>query len=293
MHVDFKLANDKMTEVKMNLKDETRRILHTHGIIPRKRLGQSFLVDKDALRRIVSYASLNERDTVLEIGAGTGSLTELLAEKAGKVVAIEVDPRLVQVLREKLKDRSNADLIEGDILELETRGFNKVVSAPPYSISSPILFWLFKAKYELAVMAFQEEFSRRLAAQVGSGDYGRLTVAMYYCSDVELLDIILKDCFFPPPKVDSRIIRLTPKKPPFKVDDEGFFFEVVRVVFTQKNKKVRNAILPLLYKYKIPKIEAVQLADTLPFHARRPRELAPEEIGLLANEVAKVLPRKS
>lgn len=282
-----------MTEAKMSLKDETKRILRTHGITPRKRLGQSFLVNENALRRIVSYASLGERDTVLEIGAGTGSLTELLAEKAGKVVAVEVDPRLVHVLRERLKDRTNVDLIEGDILELEARGFNKVVSAPPYSISSLILFWLFEAKYELAVMAFQKEFARRLAAQVGSGDYGRLTVATYCRADVELLDVVSKDCFFPPPKVDSRIVRLSPKKPPFRINDEGFFSEVVRTIFTQRNKKLRNAILPLLSQRKIPKAEALRLADALPFHARRPRELAPEEIGLLADEAAKVLPREN
>jgi 16S rRNA (adenine1518-N6/adenine1519-N6)-dimethyltransferase len=131
-----------------------------------------------------------------------------------------------------------------------------------------------------------------LAAQVGSSEYGRLTVTTYYHSEVELLDIITKDQFWPSPNVDSRVVRLKPKKPPFQIDDEGFFFEVVRVIFTQKNKKLRNAVLPLIGKYGVPKTEALRLADTFPFHARRPRELAPEEIGLVANEAAKILPRK-
>lgn len=174
----------------MNLEDETRRILRSHGIVPRKRLGQSFLVDRVSLQRIVSYASLNKKDTVLEIGAGLGSLTEHLAEKAGKVIAIEVDPRLMQILREMMRNRVNVALIEGDVLKLSIQGFEKVVSTPPYSISSPILFWLLETKYELAVLSFQEEFAKRLAAQVGSSEYGRLTVTTYYHSEVELLDII-------------------------------------------------------------------------------------------------------
>ncbi len=276
----------------MNLEDETRRILRTRGILPRKRLGQSFLVDEGALQKIVSHASLSRRDTVLEIGAGTGSLTELLAEKAGKVIAVEVDPRLIRILKNKFGNRANVALIEGDILKLKVQGFNKVVSTPPYSISSPILFWILETKFELAVLAFQEEFARRLAAQAGSSDYGRLTVAVYYRSEVELLDEISKDCFWPPPEVDSRIVRLKPRKPPFRVDDEGFFFEVVRVIFQQRNKKLRNAVLPLIGKYGKKKTEALKMADALPFHTRRPRELAPEEIGLVANETAKILPQK-
>jgi len=276
----------------MNLEDETRRILRAHGILPRKRLGQSFLVDRDALQKMVLHASLNKKDAVLEIGAGLGALTERLAEKAGKVIAVEVDPRLMQVLRERMRSRVNVALIEGDVLKLSIQGFEKVVSTPPYSISSPILFWLLETKYELAVLSFQEEFAERLAAQVGSSDYGRLTVTTYYRSEVELLDVITKDSFWPSPNVDSRVVRLKPKKPPFQIDDEGFFSEVVRVIFTQKNKKLRNAVLPLIGKYGVPKTEALRLADTFPFHTRRPRELAPEEIGLVANEAAKILPRK-
>jgi 16S rRNA (adenine1518-N6/adenine1519-N6)-dimethyltransferase len=281
-----------MTETTMNLKDETRRILQAHAIRPRKRLGQSFLTDGDALQRMVFHADINKNDTVLEIGAGLGFLTELLAETAGKVTAVEVDSRLIQILRERLRNYTNVALVEGDILTLNFRGFGKVVSTPPYSISSPILFWLLERKYELAVLAFQEEFAKRLAAQAGSGDYGRLTVAVYCRAEVEFLDLIPKDRFWPSPNVDSRIVRLKPKRPPFIVDDEGFFSEVVRVIFAQKNKKLRNALVPLLSKSGVPKAEALGLADTLPFHSRRPRELAPEEIGLVANEAAKMLRRR-
>jgi 16S rRNA (adenine1518-N6/adenine1519-N6)-dimethyltransferase len=276
----------------MNLKDETKSILRVHGIVPRKRLGQSFLINRDTLQKMVFYASLGKKDTVLEIGAGLGFLTELLAEKAGKVVSIELDSRLIQVLKERLRDHINVVLVEGDVLRLDIQDFDKVVSTPPYSISSPILFWLLEKKYELAVLAFQEEFAKRLAAPVGSGDYGRLTVSTYCRAEVELLDPIPKDRFWPSPDVDSRIIRLKPKRPPFPIDDEGFFAEVLRIIFAQKNKKLRNAITPLLSKSGVSKTEAIRLADTLPFHSRRPRELAPEEISLVANETAKILQQK-
>jgi len=276
----------------MNLQEETRRILRINKIVPRKRLGQSFLIDTEVMKGMVFCASLNKKDVILEIGAGLGFLTEQLAEKAGKVIAVEVDSRLIWILKERLRNRANVALVEGDILKLNVQGFQKVVSTPPYSISSPLLFWLLERKFELAVLAFQEEFAQRLVAQVGSGDYGRLTVAVYCCAEVELLNLIPKDRFWPSPDVDSRIVRLKPKKPPFKIDDEAFFYEVVRVIFAQKNKKLRNAVMPLLGKFGIPKTEALRMADALPFHNRRPRELAPEEIGLLANEAAKMLKKK-
>lgn len=272
----------------MNLQEETRRILRINRIVPRKRLGQSFLVDAEAMKEMISYAYLSKKDAVLEIGAGLGFLTEQLAEKAGRVIAVEVDSRLARVLRERLRNRANVSLVEGDILKLNLQEFQKVVSTPPYSISSPLLFWLLERKFELAVLAFQEEFAQRLVAQVGSGDYGRLTVAVYCRAEVELLDLIPKERFWPSPDVDSRIVRLKPKKPPFRIDDEDFFYEVVRVIFAQKNKKLRNAAVPLLGKLGVPKTEVLRMADALPFHNRRPRELAPEEIGLLANEAAKL-----
>jgi len=276
----------------MNLQEETRRILRINRIVPRKRLGQSFLVDAEAMKEMISYAYLSKKDAVLEIGAGLGFLTEQLAEKAGRVIAVEVDSRLARVLRERLRNRANVSLVEGDILKLNLQEFQKVVSTSPYSISSPLLFWLLERKFELAVLAFQEEFAQRLVAQVGSGDYGRLTVAVYCRAEVELLDLIPKDRFWPSPDVDSRIVRLKPKKPPFRIDDEDFFYEVVRVIFAQKNKKLRNAAVPLLGKLGVPKTEVLRMADALPFHNRRPRELAPEEIGLLANEAAKLFKQK-
>jgi 16S rRNA (adenine1518-N6/adenine1519-N6)-dimethyltransferase len=275
----------------MNLKRETRGILLAHGVTPSKRLGQSFLVDEGILQKIVSYASLSREDTVLEVGSGLGFLTERLAGFAGRVVAVELDLRLMSVLKARLSSCRNVSLMHGDILKLKVPSFDKVVSTPPYSISSPLLFWLFEKEIKLAVLAFQEEFANRLAASVGSKEYGRLTVATYYRAEVELLDRIQKELFWPSPNVDSRIVRLKPRKPPFSVDDETFFFETVNAIFTQRNKKLRNAVMPLFGRYRMPKTEALRLADSLPFHSRRPRELSPEEISLVAQEAAEMLRR--
>jgi len=273
----------------MSLLDEAKRLLRYYKIIPKKRLGQNFLVDEESLRKIVSYARISERDTVLEVGAGLGFLTERLAENAERVIAVEIDERLVKALKRRLKRFGNVTILHGDILKITVPHFNKVVSTPPYSISSPLQFWLLNKPFEEAVLSFQEEFAKRLTASVGSKDYGRLTVTTYYRADAEILDIIPKESFWPPPKVDSLIVRLKPRYPPFRVEEEKIFLEVVRVIFTQKNKKLRNAIVPFFSRFRLSRKEAMKLADRLPFHDRRPRELCPEEIGLIANEVSKEL----
>lgn len=237
------------------------------------------------LRKMVSHASLGEGDTVLEVGAGLGFLTERLAEKAKQVIAVEIDPKMLRVLEDRLSSYDNVSVLHGDIMKLVVPSFDKAVSTPPYSISSPLLFWLLDRSFKQAVLAFQEEFARRLAASEGSEDYGRLTVATYYRAEVELLDHIPRESFWPPPRVDSMVVRLTPREPPFSVKDEEVFFEIVRAIFTQKNKKLRNAIMPFFSSYRMPKRRSLEISDALPFHNKRPRELSPEQIGKVSNEI--------
>ncbi|MFQ6064499.1 MAG: 16S rRNA (adenine(1518)-N(6)/adenine(1519)-N(6))-dimethyltransferase RsmA [Candidatus Bathyarchaeia archaeon] len=270
----------------MALLQKTKHLLRRYGLRPKKRLGQNFAIDSAFLQKMISYASLGKEDIVLEVGAGLGFLTKLLCRKCEKVLAIEVDAGLIKALREELKGFDNAVLIEGDILNVSVPSFNKVVSTPPYSISSPLLFWLLERDFECAVLTFQEELAERLVAQVGSKDYCRLTVNTYYRAEAELLDRVSKEMFYPQPEVDSRIVRLKPREPPFSVKDETVFFELVRTLFTQRNKKMRNAIVPLLRKRGMEGKEARRLADLLPFHDRRVKRLAPEDFGFLANEIA-------
>lgn len=268
-----------------DLKNETLRTLARHRIFPKKRLGQNFLIDQSAFQTMINYADVSKDDVILEVGTGLGFLTQLLSSKCKRVVTVEVDTKLTTILREQLRGLDNVELIEGDVLTADIPVFDKVVSTPPYSISSPLLFWLFGRPFKLAVLAFQEEFAKRLAAQVGSKDYSRLTVATYYRADVELLDVISRDRFYPSPDVNSIIVRLKPKPPPFKVKDERMFFRLVQTVFTQRNKKLRNAIMPFLTARRMSKEQAQKLADSLTFYDKRVRELAPEDFGALTYEI--------
>jgi 16S rRNA (adenine1518-N6/adenine1519-N6)-dimethyltransferase len=228
---------------------------------------------------------LSKDDVVLEVGAGFGFLTEILSGKCKKVIAVEVDVQLVSFLRKHFHSLQNVDLIEGDILKVSIPEFNKVVAAPPYSISSPLLFRLLERKFDSAFMIFQKEFAERLAASVGSKDYGRLTVTIYYRADVELLDYVPKNMFYPSPDVDSMMVYLKPRAPPFHVDDEGTFFELVRTMFTQRNKKVRNALIPFLRRRELARKKALELADSIVYSTKKVRELAPEDFSILTNEL--------
>lgn len=269
-----------------NLLRRAKKLLRLYNFYPKKRLGQNFTVNSEILHHLVSHACLTKNDIVLEIGAGFGFLTQLLALKAKKVVAIEIDPSLVTFLKEHLQNFDNVELIEGDFLEVSVPKFNKVVAAPPYSISSPLLFRLLKNKFDSAFLILQKEFAERLAASVGTKDYGRLTVSIYYRATVELLEPVPRTMFYPPPNVDSMILCLTPRRhPPFFVEDESFFFDLVRVLFTQRNKKVRNSVVPFLRQHEMSRSEVTIFADSLTHSQKRVRELTPEDFGFLANEI--------
>jgi len=269
----------------MSLYKETRSLLQWYRISPKKRLGQNFVIENSLLQSLIAYGNIDKEDTVLEVGAGLGFLTRLLSLKCRRVIAVEIDSKLATVSRENLSKLPNIELIEGDVLTAKIPSFDKMISTPPYSISSPLLFWLLTKAFQLAVLAFQEEFARRLEADVGSKDYSRLTVTTYYRADIELLDHIPKNSFYPSPDVDSMIVRIKPKPAPFKVKDEKAFFELVQTVFNQRNKKLRNAIPPLLIKRGLDKQKAQMVADRLTFHDKRVRELAPEDFGALTNEI--------
>ena len=270
----------------MSLFEEAKHLIHLYKFSPKKGLGQNFAVDMAILRKMISYSSLGKEDVVLEIGAGLGFLTRLLCEECKRVIAIEIDPRLVEILRSQLRSLENVDLIEGDALRIDTPLFNKVVSTPPYSISSSMLFWLLRKRFSCAVLTFQREFARRLTAHVGDKDYGRLTVSAYYRADVELLTDISRKAFYPSPDVESTIVRLKPRSPPFHVKNEPLFFSLLRALFTQPNKKVRNAIIPFLQNLGIERHDALSRVESLFVHNRRVRQLTPEDFGELANEFA-------
>lgn len=272
----------------MDLLKKTVNLLRFYNILPKKSLGQNFVVTSDLLQKMISHASINREDVVLEIGAGLGFLTSLLAHKCKGVIAVELDNKLNTILKNKIRCFPNVNLIEGDILRVSVPYFNKVVSTPPYSISAPILFWLLERKFDCAVLTFQKEFTDRLVASIGSKEYGRMTVSIYYFAEVELLDNAPKNMFYPIPDVDSMVVRLKPRKPPFFVKDRETFFELLQTLFTQRNRKIRNAIIPFLRRKGMKRRKVKDLVDSLPFHDKRVRKLAPEDFGFLSNEIAQI-----
>jgi 16S rRNA (adenine1518-N6/adenine1519-N6)-dimethyltransferase len=264
---------------------ETKRLLRTFRIVPNRLLGQNFMVNTSLFPKLSDYASLSKADVVLDAGAGFGFLTRFLANKCKGVLAVEKDPHVAEVLREQLKGLVNVTIIEGDVLKATIPSFSKVVSIPPYQVSSRLLLWLFDRSFECAVLLLQKEFTSRLVAAVGSEDYGWLTVAACYRAEVQLLDTVPNFMFYPQPEVDSLIVRLKPwKMAPFEVKDEAFFRRMVRWLFTQRNKKLGNAVVSFIKNtFKVAKEEAEKVACTIPFREKRARELPPEAFGELAN----------
>ena len=245
------------------------------------KLGQNFLINKKIAEKEIEYASINMQDTVLEIGPGQGILTYFLASKAKKVIAVEIDKKLVEKLKKTLPE--NVELINSDILKIDLKNlpkFNKVVSNLPFQISSPFTFKLLKYDFELAILIYQKEFADRMVAKPKTSSYSRLSVNVYYYANCEILDVVSKSCFRPQPKVDSRMIKLIPRmNPAFNVDDENFFFDLTKNLFNFRRKKI-GTIINYLYLFE---------CKDIPFIEKRVEELTPEQIGNLSNYLYKIL----
>ena len=209
---------------------------------PLRRLGQNFLVDRTARDLIVNSSDLQRSDVVLEVGPGKGFLTEALLALAGKVIAIEKDPRLVIILRNKYGRNRKLRIIQGDVLKVKIPRFNKVVCTPPYYISSRLVLLLVSKRFRCAVLTLQKEFAERLAAKPGSPDYGRISVMVQHKSSVEVVGTIQRGSFKPAPKVDSAVVVIRREKPKVPVRSERIFSELVRFMFTQRRKKAKKVL---------------------------------------------------
>jgi 16S rRNA (adenine1518-N6/adenine1519-N6)-dimethyltransferase len=235
--------------------------------------------------RIVAAADLGPGDIVLEIGAGVGNLTERLARKAKKVIVIELDPALVRVLHDRFDEAENIEIIAGDALKVDFPEFDKVVSNLPYSISSEITFKLLRHKFELGILMYQYEFAARMVSLPNCKDYSRLTVDTCYFTDASILMKVPKSAFQPAPEVDSAVVKLVPRPAPFEVKDQAFFMDFVAAVFSQRRKKLRNAILNTNHMLKIPSIKEVIVRLPEDMMSKRAENLAPEELAQIANQI--------
>lgn len=281
-----------MTE---DLRFKVKRALIHAGKNPRKGLSQHFLVNEGILEKQVHFAKLSQSDVVLEIGGGTGLLTEKLAENAGMVHCIEYDEQLASYLRWKFKQTGQVKVIEGDALEVAFPQTNKVVANLPYHISSPITFKLLDVGFELAILMYQYEFALRMIAEPGTDDYSRLSVNIQYLAEVEILEEVSRHDFFPMPRVDSAIVKLVPKKEELPVPKEHYE-AVTRLLFNTKNKLVGSTIYES-FKRNIPRKQRAdfreELDQRLVSYDKRIRELSIEELVKITKELIDLLQEKN
>lgn len=266
---------------------EIRDSLREAGISPRKILSQNFLVNSHILERQIDYAAISENDSVLEIGGGTGVLTERLARKAAHVFCIEFDKMLASYLRKKFKSNENVTIIEGDVLKLDLPQVNKIVANLPYHISSPITFKLLETKFEVAILMYQLEFAKRMIAQPKTEDYSRLSANLQYQADVKIVEKISKGNFYPPPKVDSAIVEIKLRAEELPVDPKLYGI-ITRILFNTKNKLV-STVFYSYFKKSLEKDQRIhfkkKMDDALSLAKMRVRELSIEDIVVITNEL--------
>jgi len=230
---------------KISLAKETKRILQENDIKLNKNLGQNYLIDDFKRKKIINYGNLTKEDTVLEIGPGIGTLTIELAKKAGKVIAIEQDTTIFNILKRRLEKENitNVELINGDAVKVDFPKFNKIVSNLPYQISSPISFKFLNYDFDLAILMYQKEFADRMNGKVGTKQYSRLSAMLYFKADVKFLTKVSPESFIPSPKVDSAVVELKPKEEKINEEDYKVYSKVVKALFQHRNKKARNALI--------------------------------------------------
>lgn len=232
----------------------TIEVIQKYRFAFQKRFGQNFLIDPHVLEKIIRAAGLTKEDLVLEIGPGIGTMTQYLAEAAGQVVAVEIDPKLIQVLEETLEGYANVRVINQDILKMDILALVqeeyggqplKVVANLPYYITTPILMRLFEDHVPLdtVTVMVQKEVADRMQAGPGSKDYGALSLAVQYHARPYLVANVPPNCFIPRPRVGSAVIRLTRHgQPPVQVEDEKLLFAVIRASFNQRRKTLLNGL---------------------------------------------------
>ena len=253
------------------------------GIRASRGLGQHFLIDERVARRQVERASIQEGETVLEVGPGLGVLTRILGTRARRVIAIEKDRRLADALRAL---GGPIEVVHGDALKVEWPAFDVMVSNLPYRISSPVTFRLLDRPFDRAVLMFQREFAERLIARPGTKDYSRLTVNVAHRAECEILERVPRSAFHPQPRVDSAIVRLVRRAPAYHAMDETSFHAVVDATFLHRRKTIANALRLEWRRFDTDRDRWRETLLSLPFLDRRAGDLSPAEFATLANGIA-------
>lgn len=235
----------------MDLREETIAILNKYGLRANKKLGQNFLINESIIYDIVKKANVTKEDVVIEIGPGLGSLTKELINNAKKVIAIELDPNMIDILKSRFGIFDNFEVIYGDVLKIDLeeliKGYDsvKVVANLPYYITTPIIMKLLedKLKIKSITVMVQKEVGERICATHKDKEYGAITVSVQYYSEPQIIIDVPKENFLPAPEVDSCVIRLDMReKPPVFIKDEKLFFRLVKGAFTQRRKTINNSL---------------------------------------------------
>lgn len=239
----------------MSSLEETKYILKKYNIKANKRLGQNFLINDNAIQEIVNAAGISAEDLIIEIGPGLGTLTSKLLEKAGKVIAVELDENMIKILKDRFKLYENFILINEDILKIDLKklieeNLNdlknvKIVANLPYYITTPIIMKLLEDRLNInsITVMVQKEVADRIAEKPGEKLSGAITYSVNYYAIPEKVTLVGKESFIPSPEVDSEVIKLNIRKePPVKVDNEEMFFKLIKVSFMQRRKTLLNAL---------------------------------------------------
>ncbi len=266
--------------------DDVKDILKTYNIRPSKRLSQHFLIDEHIAYKIIEHGNIDKEDVVLEVGPGLGILTKHIVKKAKRVIAVEQDKKFCSYLTNKFGDE--IELINANALKINFPYFDKIISNLPYKISSPITFKFLAHDFQYAILMYQKEFADRMVAKKGK-EYSRLSVNVYYRGKCERLEYVPKTAFYPQPKIDSAVVKLTPREPIFKVKDEALFFKVVETLFSHRRKKIQNSLLMGWKNFAEDKEAMKSIVQHIPYKDKRVEELSPEEIGVIADEIYREL----
>ena len=240
----------------MNIYEETKFIMKKYGITANKKLGQNFLIDDNAIDTIVDSSKISKEDIVIEIGPGLGTLTKPLLESAGKVICIELDTRMIEILEDRFKLYDNFELINNDVLKVdlnklisenknETIKHAKVVANLPYYITTPIIMKLLEERLDIEsiTVMIQKEVADRLVTKPGEVNTGAITYAINYYTKPSRIYEVDKTSFIPAPEVNSTIIKLDVlKTPSVKAENEELMFKIIKSAFMQKRKTLLNSL---------------------------------------------------
>ncbi|MFZ6066732.1 16S rRNA (adenine(1518)-N(6)/adenine(1519)-N(6))-dimethyltransferase RsmA [Staphylococcus saprophyticus] len=277
----------------------TKALLNQYGFNFKKSLGQNFLIDVNIIHNIIDASDIDEQTGIIEVGPGMGSLTEQLAKSAKKVMAFEIDQRLIPVLKDTMGPYDNVTVINEDILKADIAHYVTehladcekimVVANLPYYITTPILLNLMQQKLPIDgyVVMMQKEVGERLNAQVGTKAYGSLSIVAQYYTETSKVLTVPKSVFLPPPNVDSIVVKLMKRPTPIvDIDDENKFFKMTKAAFSQRRKTINNNYQSLFVNGKVNKEKILEWLEATGIDPRRRGEtLSIKEFANLYNEL--------